>query len=111
MNNFLVLFLAPAAVMAEWMKTPAAERDAAEKKMRDEWNEWTAAHAGMIKETNAGGKTKRVTSSGVIDARNDIMLYSVIEAKSHEAAAKAYEGHPHLGIPQASIEVMAIRSM
>jgi hypothetical protein len=39
------------------------------------------------------------------------MLYSVIEAESHDIAAKAYEGHPHLGIPQASIEVMAIRPM
>ncbi len=111
MNNYLVLFLAPATVMDEWMKTPQAERDAAEKKMRGEWDEWMAAHAGMIKEPNAGGKTKRVTSDGVVDARNDIMLYSVIEAQSHEGAAKAYEGHPHLGIPQASIEIMAIRSM
>ncbi len=111
MNNYLVLFLAPATVMDEWMKTPEALRDATEKKMREEWDEWMAAHAGMIKETKAGGKTKRVTTDGVTDARNDIMLYSVIEAESHEAAAKAYEGHPHLGIPQASIEIMAIRSM
>src|SRR5947207_1684881 len=111
MSNFLVLFLAPSSMMEEWMKTPEAERAAAEKKMRAEWDVWMAAHAGMIKETNSGGKTKRVTSSGVVDAKNDIMLYSVIEAESHEVAAKAYEGHPHLGIPEASIEVMAIRSM
>lgn len=111
MNKFIVLFLAPSAVMAEWMKKPEAERAVEEKKMREEWDEWMKVNAGMIKETNAGGKTKRVTSSGVVDARNDIMLYSVIEAESHEAAAKAYEGHPHFGIPEASIEVMAIRPM
>lgn len=111
MNTFLVLFLAPASVIAEWMKTPQAERDAAEKKMRAEWNAWMDAHAGMIKETKAAGKTKRVTTAGVVDSRNDIMLYSVVEAESHEVAAKAFEGHPHLGIPQASIEVMAIRSL
>lgn len=111
MNKFLVLFLAPSAVMEEWMKKPRAERDEAEKKMREEWNVWMAAHSGMIKETNSGGKTKRVTSDGISDTKNDIMLYSVIEAESHEEAAKAYEGHPHFGIPQASIEVMAIRSM
>jgi hypothetical protein len=34
------------------------------------------------------------------------MLYSIVEAESHEAAAKIFENHPHLGIPQASIEVM-----
>lgn len=111
MNTFIVLYLAPQSVIAEWMKTPQEERDAAEKKMREEWDTWTAAHASMIKSTYAGGQTKRVTSEGVADTKNDIMLYSIIEAESHEVAAKAFEGHPHLSIPQASIEVMAIRSM
>jgi hypothetical protein len=43
--------------------------------------------------------------------KNDIMLYALIEAASHEAAAAAFEKHPHLQIPQATIEVMAVRSM
>jgi hypothetical protein len=111
MHKYIVLFLAPAHVMDAWMKTKESERAVAEKKMRDDWDAWMTVHASMIKETNAGGKTKRVTSAGVVDARNDIMLYSVIEAASHEDAAKAYEGHPHLGIPEASIEIMAIRAM
>ena len=59
----------------------------------------------------AGGKTKRVTSGGVSDTKNDIVLYSIIEAESHEAAAKLFEDHPHLQIPQSSIEVMEIRPM
>jgi hypothetical protein len=98
-------------VLDEWMKTSPEVREAEEKKMRTEWDAWMSAHAGMIKETNSGGKTKRVTSSGVADVRNEIMLYSIIEAESHDVAAKAYEGHPHLGIPEGSIEIMAIRSM
>jgi hypothetical protein len=68
-------------------------------------------HAAMITETGAGGKTKRVVHSGVSDARNDIHLYSFVEAESHEAAAKAFEGHPHLRIPRSSIEVMEIRPL
>lgn len=107
----MVLFLAPTAVLEEWGKTPQAEREVAEKKMREEWDVWMAAHAHMIKETHACGKTKRVTTSGVADTRNDIMLYSIIEAESHDVAANAYTNHPHLGIPQASIEVMATRPM
>jgi len=39
------------------------------------------------------------------------MLCSFVEAESHEAAAKAFENHPHLQIPQSSIEVMAVRPM
>lgn len=69
------------------------------------------AHTKMIISTDAGGKTKRVTSSGVSDTRNDIILYSLVEAEFHEAAAKAFENHPHLQIPQASVEVMEIRPM
>jgi hypothetical protein len=93
------------------MKTPQEERQIAEKKMKEDWDTWTASHSKMIKETSAGGKTKRVNASGVSDAKNDIMLYSIIEAESHDAAAQAFVGHPHLSIPQATIEIMAIRAM
>jgi len=65
----------------------------------------------MIRETVAVGKTKVVSSTGVEDSRNGLMLYSIVEAESHEAAAKAFEGHPHFGIPGATIEIMAIRPM
>ena len=49
-----------------------------------------------------------VTAQGATDARNDIMLYAIVEADSHEAAAAPFEGHPHLQIPQSSIEIMEI---
>jgi len=39
------------------------------------------------------------------------MLYAVVEADSHEAAARTFEGHPHLQIPQSSIEVMEINPL
>lgn len=105
------MYLAPSAMMAEWMKKPEAERKDEEAKMRGEWNAWTAAHAGMIKETNATGKTKRVSKAGAVDASNDLMLYSIIEAESPEAAAAVFADHPHFGIPDATIEIMPIRPM
>ena len=111
MNKFLVQFLAPVATIDEWMKVSPEVREVEEKKMRDAWNTWMAEHGSMIKETNAAGKTKQVSSSGVEDVRNGLMLYSIVEAESHEAAAKAFEGHPHFGVPGATIEIMAIRSM
>ena len=36
------------------------------------------------------------------------MPYAIVDAESHDAAARAFEGHPHFGIPQASIEVMQL---
>ena len=110
-KKFLVLFLAPAKVIEDWSKTDPKVREEAEQKMRGDWMKWMGDHAKMIVNTEAGGQTKVVTSNGVSDIKNDIMLYSIVEAESHEAATKAFETHPHLGIPQSSIQVMAIRPM
>ncbi len=112
MARFLVLYSAPAAVIDEWMKTPAEQRKEAEQKMMQDWMRWMADHAGLFADVGAGvGKTKRVTSQGVADARNDVMLYAIVEAESHDAAARAFERHPHFGIPQASIDVMPLNSL
>lgn len=107
----MVMYLAPAAVMAEWMKKPEAERKDEEEKMKGEWQAWMAEHASVIKETSAVGKTTRITKAGVADAANDLMLYSIVEGESSEAVAELFATHPHLGIPEASIEVMPTRPM
>jgi hypothetical protein len=110
-NRFIAFYQIPSSVMADWTKTDASTRKAAEEKMKAEWQKWMLDHAKTVTATEACGKTKRVTSSGISDTRNDICLYSFIEAESQEAAAKVFEKHPHLQIPQASIEVMAVRAM
>jgi hypothetical protein len=110
-KKFIALYLVPGSVMADWGKTDPETKEAAEQKMQTEWRKWMGEHSKMITLTEAGGKTKRVTASGVIDVRNDIMLYSVVEAESHEAAAKAFANHPHLQILQSSIDVMEVRSI
>ena len=112
MSRFLVLYSAPAAVVDEWMKTPAEKRKGAEEKMMQDWKSWMADHGKLFVDKGAGvGKTKRVTAQGVADTRNDLMLYSIVEAESHDAAARAFEGHPHFGIPQATIDVMPLSSL
>ena len=110
-QKFLVLYLIPASVMADWAKTDPTTRQAEEQKMQDACGKWMGEHGKIIITTEAGGKTKRVTASGVSDTKNDIMLCSFVEAESHDAAAKAFENHPHLQIPQSSIEIMYVRPM
>ncbi len=107
----MVMYLAPAEMMQEWMKKPEEERKAEEMKMQAEWKAWTEAHGAMIKETNATGKTTRVTKDGSAPARNDLMLYSVVEGESPETVAEIFKDHPHFGIPDATIEIMPIRPM
>jgi hypothetical protein len=111
LKKFLVLYLVPVAVMADWAKTDPVIRKAAEEKMQVDWQRWMGEHARMITVTEAAGKTKAITSTGPADIKNDIMLYSIVEADSHETAAHAFADHPHLTIPQASIQVMEVRAM
>src|SRR3977135_1724808 len=106
------MYLAPASVIDDWKKTEPEKRKQAEDKMQGEWRKWMSDHAKMLVDKGAGvGKTKRVSAQGTSDIRNDIMLYAVVEAESHDAAARTFEGHPHLEIPQSSIEVMEINPL
>jgi hypothetical protein len=110
-KKFLVLYLAPAHVLANWAKTDPATKKAAEEKMQGDWQRWMSEHAKIISLTEAAGKTKAVALGGIRDIRNDIMLYSIVEAENHDIAAQAFANHPHLTIPESSIEVMEVRAL
>ena len=112
MKRFLVTYLAPGSVIDDWKKTDPEKRKMAEEKMREDWGNWMRKHANIFVDKGAGvGKTRRVTAQGSGGARNDIMLYAIVQADSHKAASKLFEDHPHLGIPSASIEVMEINPL
>ena len=112
MTKFLVLYNTPVSVMEEWQKTDPEKRRAAEEEMQNAWRKWMSDHAKIFADKGAGvGKPKRVTAQGISSTRNDIMLYAIVEAESHEAAAKFFEAHPHLQIAQASIEIMEIHPL
>jgi hypothetical protein len=108
MSKFLATYQMPSAGLDAWMKLPEEERKLEEKQMQDQWNTWLSAHKDSIIETVGVGKPKRVTKGGIADARNDIMMYTFVEAPSLDEAAKLFEGHPHFGIPEAWIEVMPL---
>jgi hypothetical protein len=95
--KFFVTYQMPHTGLDAWMKLPEDERKAQEVKMQSEWNAWLVNHKESIVET-----------AGVGDARNDLMMYSFVEADSIEAAAEMFKGHPHFGIPNASIEIMSV---
>lgn len=106
--KFFVTYQMPHTGLDEWMKLPEAERKAQEQQMQNEWNAWMASHKDVITETAGVGKPKRVTKGSAEDTRNDLMMYSFIEAESLEKAADMFKDHPHFGIPGAWIEVMSV---
>ena len=110
MKRFFALFSIPASVVDEWKKaTPPEKMKAATEDMMNAWMKWTADHEkSLVDKGSPLGKTKRVTANGVSDLRNDLNWHLILEAELHAAAAKMFADHPHLRIPEASIEVMEI---
>ncbi len=106
--KFFVTYQMPHTGLDAWMQLPDDERKSQELQMQSEWNAWMENHKDVIIESAGVGKPKRITAAGVEDTRNDIMMYSFIEAESHEAAADLFKDHPHFGIPGAWIEVMNV---
>src|ERR1700712_4630352 len=74
------------------------------------WTGWMTEHASAIVDHGGPlGKTKQVSKAGVSDIRNHVAGYVIVEADSHEAAAKLFEGHPHFTIfPGDSVEIMEV---
>ena len=65
MKRFLVTYLAPASVIAEWKKTDPAQRRDAETKMQAQWKKWMADNAKMFVDVGAGvGKNQARQHSG-----------------------------------------------
>lgn len=106
MKYFNALYMMPVEGLAAWMNTPEEERKAQEEELKGKWSVWLQAHSDAIKNTIGLGKTKRISTNGVEDTKNGLMLSSYVEAESLEAAAEMFKDHPHLEIPGATIEVM-----
>lgn len=98
--------MCPISVLDTWKDTPEESRKEQEAKMQTEWKAWMMTHGSHVTETAGAGKTKRVSSSGTEDIRNNVMLYSIVEAETHEAVAEMFAQHPHLQIPESTIEIM-----
>ena len=107
--KFLVLYMIPSAIMDDWKRTSPESRKAAEEEMSREIQAWAKGRSKIFSDLGAGlGKTRRITSSGALHARNDLAMYAIVEGDSQDAVAKTFESHPHLQIPESSIEVMEL---
>lgn len=111
-NTYLAVFLgsktSPRRVA--WDALPEADRLAKAKEGIAAWKAWAEKHRGDIVAMGGPlGKTKQVTPRGIADTRNDMGAFMVVCAKSHEAAAKLFEKHPHFTLfPGDSVEIMPV---
>jgi hypothetical protein len=93
-----------------WDAMSEDQRRAKEKEGMAAWNAWVEKHRdAIVYDGGPLGKTKRTSRDGVADVANDLAVFIVVRASSHDAAAKMFEGHPHFTIfPGEAVEVMPL---
>ena len=110
MKKFLAVFIGTheARERSGWNSMSEDQRTERQRAGIDAWKQWVQTNKDSIVDGGSPlGKTKRTSLAGVEDARNNITAYTVVEALSHEAAARLFEQHPHFTIfPGDSVEIM-----
>jgi|SRR5277367_2982507 len=108
MKNFLAIYIGQSAAMAQWNLMPDNEKKDRQVAGVRAWHEWVDRNKESIIEIGAPlGKTKSVSPRGISDIRNNMTAFTVVQAASHEDAAKLFENHPHFMLfPGESIEIM-----
>jgi hypothetical protein len=110
MKKFLAIYIGTEAALerSQWNTLGEEKRKAAQAKGFKAWMDWGAANAKAIVDQGSPlGKTKRASPEGLSDIKNVMTGYVIVQAESHEAAAKLFENHPHFTIfPGDSVEIM-----
>ena len=110
MKKFLAIYIGTedARKKAQWDKLDSAQRRAREASGIEAWMKWGGDNAvATVDQGGPLGKTKRASPSGIADTKNAMTGYVIVQAESHEAAAKMFENHPHFSIfPGDSVEIM-----
>lgn len=110
MKKYLAVFLGSGTTETakQWGTMSPTEQKEKEKLGMKTWEDWAISHNSSIVEYGSPlGKTKRISPSGIADVRNELTAWVIMQADSHEAAAKMFMNHPHFSIfPGDAVEVM-----
>lgn len=112
MKKYFVLYMASEGDFKKAMADMPAMTPEAMKASMEEWTNWMKSKGGVVDMGAPLGKTMKVTPMSVEPSRNEIGGYSIIEAESHEDAAKKMQDSPHFKMmPGGWIEVMEVMPM
>jgi hypothetical protein len=110
MKQFLAIFTGSPEAMNKWKAMDPATQKTKGDLGKKEWMNWAEKnHKSIVMQGGPLGVTKRVEASGISDIRNKMGAFVVVQADSHEAAAKMFTNHPHFSIfPGDGVEVMEV---
>jgi hypothetical protein len=108
MKKFLAIYLGTPEAFKKWTALDEATRKQREQAGMEAWMRWGRDHQkSIVYDGGPLGKTKRADAGGVTDTKNALAGYVIVEAETHEAAARMFENHPHFAIfPGESVEIM-----
>jgi hypothetical protein len=108
MTQFLAIYTGSADAIAKWKAMPEDQRKQREAAGIKAWHEWIERNKSSIVEVGTPlGKTKSASGAGVSDTKNNMTGFTVVQADSHEAAAKLFVNHPHFTLfPGNAVEIM-----
>lgn len=110
MSRYLALYMGTldSAAQQEWESLPEDEKAERSARAMAAWGAWAEQHRAAIIDMGAPlGKTLLASTSGIGPTRNAITGYVIVEAGSHEEAAKMFENHPHFAIfPGTGVEIL-----
>ncbi|MGE0739758.1 MAG: hypothetical protein AB7O98_00325 [Hyphomonadaceae bacterium] len=110
MKHFMAVYTGTTSARERsgWDEASEDERNERIERGLKAWAAWGEKHKAAIVYTGAPlGKTKRTGLNGVTDITNTLAGFIVVQADSHDAAARMFEGHPHFTIfPGDSVEIM-----
>jgi hypothetical protein len=104
---------ATAAQNADLSKGDPKQMADMQSRGRAAWGAWVAKNADKIVDHGAPlGKTKKASKSGISNTTNQLTAYTIVQAESHEEAARLFASHPHFTVfPGEAVEIMEILPM
>jgi len=93
-----------------WYAMSEEEKRATDEKGLAALAAWDEAHKeSIVYQGGPLGPTKRTSEDGIEDVVNQLTVFVVVRAPSHQAAAELFLDHPHCTIfPCHSVEIMPL---
>ncbi len=108
MKKYLAIYLGSAEAFEKYKALDEKMRKEKDMSGMNAWMKWATDNKEAIVDMGSPlGKTKKVDKNGVSDTRNELGAWTVVQAESHEEAAKMFLSHPHFTIfPGDRVEVI-----
>lgn len=110
MKKFLAIYTGSRTSVgrAQWDRLSEDERNERQAAGMAAWRNWASRNQAAIVDGGGPlGQTKRVSRQGLADIHNNLAAYVIVQADSHEAAARLFADHPHFSVfPGDAVEIM-----